>query len=507
MTRNPLLPKGPIKWRTGPSAGQVGVPTSAPGAAEVAVAPREREKDCAPVDSYQKDPRGRKPKERASARRKPEPAPETPAPRAHPDAGMLSLNAGPFFGDSVSGWGSNLDMVALAHGPVGCGAFPQGGREELPGFVQGIESFASVHACTDLKDTDLGNGGKEKLSRALNEIATLFPLARGVSIVNEDPVALVGADIDGIAREETQASGRLIIPLGRGDAPTRAAADAAALKAAVKYRGALGTSRHDVALPFYRGATSLVWIISKLLSDIGLNPIHELTHSSTADMARIHRCKLVIGFAPRLDVSADFMPNGNAQLLRRWFGIPIIWTCFLGPSATDASLRTIAAHFGRKIQRRAEEVIAANRRKIDAVVARYRPRLQGKLVVDFDWLPETLLESYRLLGMRVGNATGWPGKTGVWRTPRLVCDRRNPSEKAIDSYIREAKPDFVLYFKRDEHDWRKRAQPCLEYSPFFDSGGNSYWGYDGFVCFAPALDRALNAPWRKLLKPPWAKEA
>ena len=304
MTRNPLLPKGPIKWRTGPSAGQVGVPTSAPGAAEVAVAPREREKDCAPVDSYQKDPRGRKPKERASARRKPEPAPETPAPRAHPDAGMLSLNAGPFFGDSVSGWGSNLDMVALAHGPVGCGAFPQGGREELPGFVQGIESFASVHACTDLKDTDLGNGGKEKLSRALNEIATLFPLARGVSIVNEDPVALVGADIDGIAREETQASGRLIIPLGRGDAPTRAAADAAALKAAVKYRGALGTSRHDVALPFYRGATSLVWIISKLLSDIGLNPIHELTHSSTADMARIHRCKLVIGFAPGLSVSA-----------------------------------------------------------------------------------------------------------------------------------------------------------------------------------------------------------
>ena len=504
VSRNPLLPKGPIKWRTGPSAGKAGVPGAAPLLSEVALAPREE--DNTPALSYQKDTRGRKPKEQTPGQLKPEPAPETPPPRAHPDAGKLSIDTGPFFADSVSGWGSNIDMVALAHGPVGCGAFPQTTREETPGFVEGVEGFASVHACTDLKDTDLENGGNEKLSRALNETATLFPLARGVSIVNEDPVALIGADIDGIAREKTKSLGRLVIPLGRGDAPTRAVAQASGLKAAASYRGRLPSTRYDVALPFYRGATSLVWIVSKLLIDIGLNPVHEFTYSSTADMARIHRCKLIIGFAPRLDVPADFMLNGAAQQLRRWFDIPIVWTCFLGPSATDASLRAIAAHFDRKIQRRAEEVIAANRRKIDAVIARYRPRLQGKLVVDFDWLPETLLEKYRLLGMRVGNATGWTGKTGVWRTPRLVCDRGNPGEQAIDSYIREAKPDFVLYFKRDEHDWRKRAQPCLEYSSFFDRGGNAFWGYDGFACFASALDRALNAPWRKLLKPPWPNE-
>lgn len=497
MARNPLLPKKPIRWNSEVArAAGILVPPDA--------VPQNVEAEAAPIVTYQKSRRGRPPKKKDEARTCSEKVGELAVPRAFPDAGKLSIAAGPFFSDSISGWGSNTDMVALAHGPVGCGAFPQALREETPGYVQGLDSFSSIHACTDLKDADLENGGNEKLAHALNEIKTLFPLARGVSIVCEDPVAVINADLNGIAKESTKALDRLVIPLGRGNAPVRAATEAAALKAASACRGELTTTRYDVALPFFRGATSLVWLVGKLLRDIGLNPIHEFSNSSTADMARIHRCKLVIGFAPKLDVPADFMPNGAAQQLRRWFGIPIVWTCFLGPSATDASLRAIAAHFDRRVQRRAEAVIEANHRKIDAVVARYRPRLEGKLVLDLDWLPETLLECYRLLGMRVGDATGWQGKTGVWRTPRIACDRRNPREEAIDCYIREAKPDFVLYFKRDEHDWQKRGQPSLPYTTFFDAGGNAFWGYDGFACFAAALDRALNAPWRGLLKPPWA---
>jgi len=79
-----------------------------------------------------------------------------------------------------------------------------------------------------------------------------------------------------------------------------------------------------------------VWIVSKLLQDIGLNPVHEFTGSSTSDMARIHQCKLVIGFAETLDVPPDHFPRGAAQLLRKWYGMPLVWTCFLGPTATNA---------------------------------------------------------------------------------------------------------------------------------------------------------------------------
>jgi nitrogenase molybdenum-iron protein alpha chain len=68
-------------------------------------------------------------------------------------------------GDSNSNWGSNLDMVALAHGPVGCGVFAQATCLNLPEFVQGIESFTALHACTGLTENDLEDAGDAKAAR------------------------------------------------------------------------------------------------------------------------------------------------------------------------------------------------------------------------------------------------------------------------------------------------------------------------------------------------------
>ena len=114
------------------------------------------------------------------------------------------------------------------------------------------------------------------------------------------------------------------------------------------------------------------------------------------------------------------------------------------------------------------------------------------------------LQPYRLLGLRIGNASGWTGKTGKWRKPRLVCDPDEPREKAIGSFCMvEAKPDFVLAYGRDEYDWRKRGQKILSPTPLCDRHGNAYWAYDGFACLAAELDRTLNAPWPQLLKSPW----
>ena len=132
----------------------------------------------------------------------------------------------------------------------------------------------------------------------------------------------------------------------------------------------------------------------------------------------------MIAFAKELGVSDVHALESPQERMARWFGIPLVWTCFLSPSTCDASLRAIAAHFDEDIQARAEEVIEANRKKIESIVARYRPRLRNKLVLDFYAMPEVQKENYHLLGMRIGTPEGWPGKTGVWRTPRLVCDRQ-----------------------------------------------------------------------------------
>lgn len=79
-------------------------------------------------------------------------------------------------------------------------------------------------------------------------------------------------------------------------------------------------------------------------------------------------------------------------------------------------------------------------------IEHYRPRLENKLVLHFRYMSETQLEPYRLLGLRVRDTSGWIGKTGKKRTPRIRCDSDSLDETAIDAYLAEARPDLILHF-------------------------------------------------------------
>ncbi|WP_244441396.1 MULTISPECIES: nitrogenase component 1 [Methylosinus] len=396
-------------------------------------------------------------------------------------------------------------MVPLDHGPVGCGAYGQTMRLTAPGYVQGIESFSALHACTDLRAEDIGDAGDRRLARAIDEIAELFPLARGIVVASEEPMPALGADITGIAKAKMAEQRKLILPLN--GYRSWAVETAAALRSAELLHPLTTSSGKRVVLPYSREATALVWIVSKLLMEIGLEPVHEMTQSSAIDLARVSDCKLVIGFASKVGALEEQLRGGYADLLQRWFATPIVWTCFESPSTTSASLRAIAKRFDRGVARRVDAAIVKGEALVAHTIDRYRPRLEGKLVLFFRPMTEAQLEPYRLLGLRIGDASGWTGKTGKQRTPRLKCDDDHPDERAIDSYISEAKPDLVLHFgngeTRGEYEWRKRGQVALPFSPFFDRKGNAFWGYDGFACLAAALDRAMNATWRDLVQPPW----
>ncbi len=207
MAHNPFLPKRPIRWQAGPAKGTLGIPVLSAERSVILPLPNV---------AYHKDPRGRKPKDKSlePPTRKPVTTElhEAPAFRTNPEAGKLNFCTGSFLSESNSGWGANLDMIGLAHGPVGCGSFAQSTRLNLPGFMQGVESFTALHACTDCQTHDLDDGGDAKLSQSLNELSALFPLARGVTILSEDPIMLVDANIKGIAKTNSNDTGRLVIP-------------------------------------------------------------------------------------------------------------------------------------------------------------------------------------------------------------------------------------------------------------------------------------------------------
>ncbi len=146
--RNPLLPhlpKKPTRWKAGPTKGTFGIPALQ--------ADRFPPTPPGLANGYKKSNCGRKPKQ-------PEPVSVAPCPpdprqvamwaRRNGEAGDMPVEWGHFLFNSSLHWGSNLDMLSIAHGAVGCGAFGLTQRLHLPGFVQGIESFTALDACTDL---------------------------------------------------------------------------------------------------------------------------------------------------------------------------------------------------------------------------------------------------------------------------------------------------------------------------------------------------------------------
>jgi len=425
--------------------------------------------------------------------------------RGNGEAGLLGKDRGAFLTETGVGWGAGLDILSIGHGAAGCGEAALAHRLHYPGFIQGIETFTALHACSDLKAEDLEDKGNSRLKKAIDEAALLFPLARGLCVINEESVSQIGTDVYGIVQAKFREKHRPIITLSYGWAP----------QLATKLRKGSHLDRerqhgsYDVAIIFKQQAPGLVWIASKLLKDMGLNPIHVTSGNSLDDLGRIRNCRLVIDFAPSLDTPYNFRPGSIPQTIRDHLNIPLVWVCFLGPSLTDASLRKIAGHFDSTIRQKTEDVIAANRIKVDTTVARYRPRLENKLFVSFGVSTKLMLEGhlepFHLLGMRIGNEHGWPGSHGIPRRPRLVW--RGREEKSLASYLTEARPDIAFLNYSNAAEWTKRGLAALPDSPLFDQAHDWFWAYDGFVSLAAALDRYINAPWRKLMKPPWPQNS
>jgi nitrogenase molybdenum-iron protein alpha chain len=494
--KNPLLPTG-IRWRSGAAKGTVGL-SSRP-------CTDERSNDIGaslPRSDCKKDHRGRKPKPKEANQKLKSLIPQDLAirgQRQHPSAGFQRPYWGRFILENNAFWGTNSDMLPIAHGPVGCGFFTQSARVTRPDRCDGIDGFTGLHLCTDLLEADIKAGGDRKLAQAIVEAFALFPLAQGATILAEDPIALIDSDIQSVACRQTDTIGKVIIARDRNAVFDQ-------LKQYARVERTRSTA-YDIVVTYGRHSPGQLWIITRLLDAIGLNVIHMLTDSSVNEIPWIEHANLSIGFGSLAEVLFPAQePTSLGRLLHSCFGIPFQFACFESPTATTISLRAIASRFDASIQQRAEEVIETNLFLVEATIEKYHSRLEGKLLIEFAGLSKEELSVFQSFGMRVGNASGWEGVNGALRRPRRLCDYPWPGAEAKDALLREAKPDIVIdTFRRDPCEQLKRGQQPPITSDVFNISATTYWGYDGFVLFADDLDRAVNAPWRKLIAPPWRK--
>ena len=127
--------------------------------------------------------------------------------------GVMTIRGCAYAGSRGVVFGPIKDMIHLSHGPVGCGAYSRGGRRNLYSGTTGVDSFATINFTSDYQEKDIVFGGDKKLEKLIDEIGTIFPLARGISIQSECPIGLIGDDIESVSKKSSAVIGKPVIPV------------------------------------------------------------------------------------------------------------------------------------------------------------------------------------------------------------------------------------------------------------------------------------------------------
>ncbi|HEX9776615.1 MAG TPA: nitrogenase component 1, partial [Geopsychrobacteraceae bacterium] len=125
--------------------------------------------------------------------------------------GVMSQRGCAYAGAKGVVWGPIRDMVHVSHGPIGCGVYSWGTRRNLMQGVPGVTSFP-MDFTSDFQERDIVYGGDLKLEKLLREADELFPLNKGMSILSECPVGLIGDDINAVAKKMEKELDKLVVP-------------------------------------------------------------------------------------------------------------------------------------------------------------------------------------------------------------------------------------------------------------------------------------------------------
>ena len=145
---------------------------------------------------------------------------------------------------------------------------------------------------------------------------------------------------------------------------------------------------------------------------------------------------------------------------------------------------------------------------MDAVIAKYRPRLEGKKVMLFvgGLRPRHVIGAYEDLGMEVvgtgyefGHNDDYQRTTHYVKDGTLIYDDVTGYE--FEKFVEKVQPDLVGSGIKEKYVFQKMGVPFRQMHSWDYSG--PYHGYDGFAIFARDMDMAINAPVWSLTKAPW----
>jgi nitrogenase molybdenum-iron protein alpha chain len=453
--------------------------------------------------------------EKARAKRAPHLAPNNPEAQGScvksnrkTIPGVMSARGCAYAGAKGVVWGPIGDMVHVSHGPVGCGWYSWGTRRNLVSGKPGVSSFA-MQFTSDFQEKDIVYGGDKKLATLLKEAKDLFPLAKGISVLSECPVGLIGDDINATTKKMAAELDMPVIPCncegfrGVSQSLGHHISNDTIRDYIIETRTfSEPVGPYDIALIGDYNIGGDVWSVKPLLEECGFNVKATWTGDGhLEEIAATHQVKLSVIHCYR---SMNYM----ARVMEEKYGIPWLELNFFGPTKIKQSLRTLAERFDDNIKQKVEAVIAKYDPEMQKVIAEVRPRLEGKKVMLYvgGLRPRHTVGAYEDLGMTVvGSGYEFAHNDDYERTapemPEATVIYDDASEYELEKFVHELKPDLVGSGIKEKYLFQKMGIPFRQMHSWDYSG--PYHAYKGFPIFARDIDMAINSPTWKLVKAPF----
>ena len=422
--------------------------------------------------------------------------------------GVMSARGCAYAGAKGVVWGPIRDMAHISHGPVGCGWYSWGTRRNLMSGVNGVSNFA-MQMTSDFQEKDIVYGGDKKLATLLRETKELFPLAKGISVLSECPVGLIGDDINSVARTMSKELDLPVFPCNcegfRGVSQSlghHISNDTIRDYVIETREFTEPAGPYDIALIGDYNIGGDVWSVKPLLEECGFNVKASWTGDGQIEqIAATHQVKLNVIHCYR---SMNYM----ARVMEEKYKIPWIELNFFGPTKIKASLRLLAERFDDNIKQKVEAAIAKYDPEMQKVIAEFRPRLEGKKVMLYvgGLRPRHTVSAYEDLGMQVvGSGYEFAHNDDYERTapemPEATVIYDDVSEYELEQFVHTLKPDLVGSGIKEKYLLQKMGIPFRQMHSWDYSG--PYHGYMGFPVFARDIDMAVNSPTWKLVKAPF----
>jgi nitrogenase molybdenum-iron protein alpha chain len=429
--------------------------------------------------------------------------------------GVMTIRGCAYAGSKGVVWGPIKDMIHISHGPVGCGQYSRAGRRNYYVGTTGVNTFGTMNFTSDFQEKDVVFGGDKKLAKIITEIEELFPLHKGISVQSECPIGLIGDDIEAVSKKAQKEINKPVVPVrcegfrGVSQSLGHHIANDAIRDWVLENRDgdeSFATTPYDVAVIGDYNIGGDAWASRTLLEEMGLRVVAQWSGDGTiAEMEKTPKVKLNLIHCYR-------SMNYIARHMEEKYKIPWIEYNFFGPTKIAESLRKIASHFDETIQAGAERVIERYKSEYEAVIAKYRPRLEGRRVMLYvgGLRPRHVIGAYEDLGMEVvgtgyefGHNDDYDRTIKEMGNATLIYDDVTGYE--FEEFVKRVKPDLIGSGIKEKYIFQKMGIPFRQMHSWDYSG--PYHGYDGFAIFARDMDMTINNPCWKKISPPWKQAA